>query len=80
MTVPVVLNIKTDGENLKGTFSSNHLGAGTIEEGSRKDNKVSFSIKIPQVTIKVWGNLKDGKLTGYFDAGQMKGKWEAKKK
>lgn len=76
----IVLNLKNDGEKLTGTYSSDHSGTGTIEEGNWKENKVGFTLKTPQATVKAWGVLKDGKLSGDFDAGQMKGKWEAKKK
>lgn len=79
-SAPVALNLKLEGGKVTGTFASDHLGTGTIEDGSWIDNKLSFTIKNPQATIKVWGILKDGKLTGDFDAGQMKGKWDAKKK
>lgn len=79
-SAPVTLKLNADGEKLTGTYSSDHLGTGAIEDGKWADNKVSFTMKVPQAAIKVWGVLKDGKLTGDFDAGMMKGKWEAKKK
>lgn len=80
MSAPITLKLNTEGEKLSGSFFSDHLGTGSIEDGTWTDNKLSFTIKIPQATIKVKGILKDGKLTGDFDAGQMTGKWEAKRK
>ena len=79
-SAPVVLKFKLEDGKVSGTFASDHLGSGTIEDGTWADNKISFTIKVTQATIKVWGILKDGKLTGDFDAGQMSGKWEAKRK
>lgn len=79
-TAPVLLKLKVEGNKLTGTFSSEHLGTGAIEDGTLEKGKISFTMKTPPATIKVWGVLKDGKLTGDFDAGMMKGKWEAKRK
>lgn len=79
-TAPVALKLKVEGNKITGTFSSEHLGTGAIEDGTLENGKIGFTMKTPQATIKVWGVLKDGKLTGDFDAGIMKGKWEAKRK
>lgn len=79
-TAPVSLKLKVEGNKITGTYSSEHLGTGTLEDTTWEDGKIGFTMKTPQATIKTWGVLKDGKLSGDFDAGMMKGKWEAKRK
>ncbi|HRH40228.1 MAG TPA: hypothetical protein PKY82_01195 [Pyrinomonadaceae bacterium] len=77
---PVALKLKLEGGKLTGTYSSEHLGTGSLEDTTWEGGKIGFTMKTPQATIKTWGVFKDGKLAGDFDAGIMKGKWEAKRK
>jgi hypothetical protein len=79
-SAPVTLKLKLEGHKITGTGESDHLGTGTIENGIWADNKISFKLKVAQVTISINGVLKDGKLIGEFNTEQMTGKWEARKK
>jgi hypothetical protein len=76
----VTLKLKLEGAKVTGTGQSDHLGSAAIEDGESMNNRIKFKIKFTQATITFTGVLKDGKLSGEFDAGQMTGKWEAKKK
>ncbi len=57
-------------------------GAATSAEG--RGQRIKSASGLIWLTVPApWaftGLLKDGKLIGEFDAGQMKGKWEAQKK
>ena len=76
------LRLKLEGNKVTGTYESEHVGGGNISHGEWTANKIGFSIEISHGSgsLGVTGSLKDGKLVGDFDAGQMKGKWEAVKK
>ena len=76
----LTLILTLEGNKISGTFESDHLGTGIVENGTWTDHKISFTLKVTQATITFNGVLKDGKLTGDFDAGAISGKWEAKKK
>ncbi len=78
--VPVTLKLKLDGDKVTGTSESEHLGPGTLSKGSWAANKLSFTMDSAGMSIAVSGMLKDGKLAGEFDAGALKGIWQAKKK
>lgn len=78
---PFTMKLTLNSDKLSGTVESNHFGAGTISEGLCKENKLSFTIKLANGMVAMFtGTLQDGKLTGDFSAGDMKGKWEAKRK
>lgn len=80
---PLTLTLKLarDGDKVTGSYeSSDHLGSGEIVNGSWVANKLSLALKTSHGTIALKGVLKDGKLAGDFDAGQMQGRWEAHKK
>ena len=79
-SVPITLELKLEGGKITGTSESTHLGSGTISKGSWVANKLSFTLESARMSIAVIGVLKEGKLVGEFDAGQLKGAWEAKKK
>lgn len=75
------LKFKLDGDKLTGTYESDHIGGGNISRGVWSANKIGFGIDSAHGSgLGVTGTLKDGKLFGEFDAGQMKGKWEAQKR
>jgi len=76
----LTIKLNLAGSEITGTCESEHLGKGTIENGSWAENKISFSIKSTQATISFNGTLKDGRLAGDFSAGKMTGKWEATRK
>ncbi len=77
--VPVTLKLEADGNKLTGTSDSPHLGSGKITNGTRNGDALSFTIDGPMGTINVGGTYKDGKLAGQFEAGPMKGTWQASK-
>lgn len=77
---PITFNFKLDGHKLSGTSESSHLGSGPLSDGSWVDGKLSFTITGAHGSITVKGTLKDGQLTGEFDAGQFKGIWQANRK
>ena len=79
--VPLVLKLKLAGTKVTGTSESDHVGPGTITNGSFTAGKLSFTLESAHGTLSVTGLLKDGALSGEFSGGQgMQGKWEAKKK
>ena len=79
-SVPITLKLKLEGGKITGTSESTHLGSGTVSKGSWAANKLSFTLESARMSIAVNGVLKEGKLLGEFDAGQLKGAWEAKRK
>jgi hypothetical protein len=79
-TVPFLLTLKIDGENVSGS-SSSQLGEATVKSGKWKDGKLSFDLEGQNGTISLSAIVIDGKLSGEFDyAGQLSGKWVAVKK
>src|SRR5262245_54722522 len=79
-SLPFTLKLKLDGDKVTGT-SESAQGSATLSKGSFAANKLSFNLDTPNGAIAMTALLKDGKLVGDFDfAGQMTGKWEAKKK
>jgi hypothetical protein len=79
-TIPFTLKLKLEGDKVTGS-SDSPQGSAPLSKGTYKDNKLAFSIDTPQGAIGFTGMVKDGKIAGDFDfAGQMTGKWEAKKK
>ncbi|HKP87482.1 MAG TPA: hypothetical protein VJZ26_15375 [Blastocatellia bacterium] len=80
MTIPFTLKLKLEGDKVTGT-SDSAQGSATISKGTYNANKLTFSLDTPQGPLNMNAMLKEGKLVGEFDfAGQMTGKWEAKKK
>ena len=69
-----------DGKKLSGTSESSHLGSGSLSDASWVHGKLSFTMNGPHGSIAVKGTLKNGKLSGEFDAGQFKGTWQANQK
>jgi hypothetical protein len=79
-SIPFTLKLKLDGDKVTGS-SESAQGSVPISKGSFVANKLSVSLDTPQGAIVLTGMVKDGKIVGEFDfAGQMVGKWEAKKK
>ena len=57
------------------------MGSASLSNGSFKAGKLSFTLDTPNGSVSMTAMVKDGKMAGEFDAaGQMQGKWEAKKK
>lgn len=78
---PATFKLKLDGEKVTGTAYSDHTGAGTLRDGSWKDNKLSFTLDFAKhESIKIAGTVKDGMLTGEFSTEGFVEKWEAKRK
>lgn len=78
--IPFTLKLKLEGDKVTGT-SDSAQGSATLSKGTYSAGKISFSIDTPNGAIGMTGTIKDGKIVGDFDfAGQMTGKWEAKKK
>jgi hypothetical protein len=79
-TIPFVLKLKLSGETVTGS-SETAQGKLDISKGTYKDGKLSFVLAMDQGALTMTGMIKEGKIAGDFDfAGQMQGKWEAKKK
>src|SRR6185503_18426074 len=77
---PFTLKLKLEGDKVTGSSDSSQ-GSAPLTKGTFAANKLSFALETPNGVIGFTGTVKDGKLTGDFDfAGQMTGKWEAKKK
>ena len=80
MTIPFTLKLKLEGDKVTGS-SDSAQGSATISKGTWNGNKLSFNLDTPQGSLTMNAMLKEGKLEGDFDfAGQMAGKWAAKKK
>lgn len=77
--VPVTLKLQAEGNKFTGTSDSTHLGAGKITNGTFGPDELSFTIDGPTGAININGTFKDGKLAGQFEAGPMKGTWQASK-
>jgi hypothetical protein len=80
--MPFTLKLKQEGDKLTGTSESDQ-GSTAINAGKVAGDKISFKIDGGQGEIVLTGTVsKDGKtIDGEYDfAGQMKGKWSAKKK
>jgi hypothetical protein len=79
-SLPFVLTLKVDGENVTGS-SNSQLGESTIKSGTWKDGKLVFELESQSGVITMSATVVDGKLSGEFDAsGQLQGKWVAVKK
>ena len=77
---PFTLKLKLEGDKVTGS-SDSAQGSAPLSKGSFAANKLSFALDTPNGAITMTAMVKDGKMTGDFDfAGQMTGKWEAKKK
>lgn len=77
---PFTLKLKLEGDKVTGS-SDSAQGSAPLSKGTWAANKLSFSLDTPNGAITMTAIIKDGKLVGDFDfAGQMTGKWEAKKK
>jgi hypothetical protein len=78
---PATFKLKLDGDKVTGTVYSEHTGAGTLRDGSWKDNKLSFTLDFAKhESIAITGTLKDGMLVGEFRTEGFVEKWEAKRK
>ncbi|PYT04602.1 MAG: hypothetical protein DMF60_14795, partial [Acidobacteria bacterium] len=78
--IPFTLKLKLDGDKVTGS-SESAQGSAPVSKGSFMGGKLSFALDTGQGIITLTGTVKEGKITGDFDvAGQMTGKWEAKKK
>jgi len=79
-SIPFTLKLKLEGDKVTGT-SDSAQGSAPLSKGTFSAGKLSFSLETPNGAIGMTGTVKDGKIVGDFDfAGQMTGKWEAKKK
>jgi hypothetical protein len=77
---PFTLKLKLEGDKVTGS-SDSAQGTAPLSKGTFSANKLSFSLESQNGAIVMSAMVKDGKLNGDFDfAGQMTGKWEAKKK
>lgn len=77
---PFTLKLKLEGDKVTGS-SDSAQGSAPLTKGTWVGDKLSFTLDTPNGAIGFTATLKDGKIVGDFDfAGQMTGKWEAKKK
>jgi hypothetical protein len=77
---PFTIKMKLEGEAVTGQTDSAQ-GSLPLSKGTFSVDKLSFTLDSPNGPIVFTAIVKDGKITGDFDfAGQMQGKWEAKKK
>jgi len=78
---PATFKLKLNGDRVTGTVYSEHTGAGTLRDGSWKDQKLSFTVDFARhESIAISGTLKDGMLLGEFRTEGFSEKWEAKRK
>lgn len=78
--VQMTLTLKLEGDKVMGSFESAHLGSGAIKNGSWASHKLTITFETDHAPLTLTGALQNGKLTGEWNAVQMQGKWEAKKK
>jgi hypothetical protein len=79
-TLHFTMKLKLEGDKVIGSTESAQ-GSLPISKGSYVGDKLTFTLDTPNGPIVLMGIIKDGKLTGDLNfAGQMTGKWEAKKK
>jgi hypothetical protein len=77
---PFTLKLKLAAGKVTGTTTSDQ-GTMDLSNGTFAGDKLAFTLETPNGTITFSGALQAGVITGEYDfAGQMKGKWEAKKK
>jgi hypothetical protein len=77
---PFTLKLKLEGDKVTGS-SDSAQGSAPLSKGTFVGDKLSFTLDTPGGAIVFTATLKDGKIAGDFDfAGQMTGKWQAKKK
>lgn len=77
---PFTLKLKLEGDKVTGS-SDSAQGSAPLSKGTFVGDKLSFTLDTPNGAIGFTATLKEGKIVGDFDfAGQMTGKWEAKKK
>ncbi len=79
-TLQLTLKLKLEGDKVTGTSESSHLGNAAISNGSWANNKLKITVETSHAPLALTGTLQNGKLAGEWDATQMQGKWEAKKK
>ena len=78
--LPFTLKLKLEGDKVTGSSDSSQ-GSATVSKGTFSANKLSISLDTGNGVVVLTGIVKDGKISGEFDfAGQMTGKWDAKKK
>jgi hypothetical protein len=79
-SLPFTLKLKLDGDKVTGE-SSSEQGTMPLSKGTYSAGKLTVVLETPNGNVTLSGMIADGKLTGEYDfAGQMTGKWEAKKK
>ena len=77
---PFTLKLKLEGDKVTGS-SDSAQGSAPLSKGTFVGDKLTFSLDTPNGAIGFTATVKEGKMTGDFDfAGQMTGKWQAKKK
>ena len=77
---PFTLKLKLEGDKVTGSSESSQ-GSAPLTKGTYTANKLSFTLDTPGGAITFTAMVKEGKIAGDFDfAGQMTGKWEAKRK
>jgi hypothetical protein len=77
--VPFTLKLTFAAGKVTGE-SSSAMGTAALSEGTFANDKLAFTLEIPQGKLTFTGTVKDGKISGDFDMGGMGGKWSAKKK
>lgn len=78
--VQFILKLKLDGETVTGESTSDQ-GTAPISKGTFAGGKLMIVLDAGGSAITLNGTVSEGKINGDFDfAGQLQGKWEAKKK
>jgi hypothetical protein len=78
-TLKITLKLKLEGTNVTGASESSHLGNGAIN-GSWSNDTLKITVETNHAPLALTGALQNGKLVGKWDASNMQGEWEAKKK
>jgi hypothetical protein len=78
--IPFTLKLAFASGKVTGE-SSSAMGTASLSEGTFANDKLSFTLEIPQGKLTFTGTVKDGKISGDYEmAGMGSGKWQAKRK
>ena len=80
-TADVTMKFEVKGSKLTGTINSEHTGPGTVTDGKWENGKLTCTLTFEKhESIKFWGTLADGKLSGEFATEGTTGTWTATRK
>jgi zinc protease len=71
--IPLMMDLKQEGDKVTGEFSAGLLGKGTLENGKVSGNKFTGNAKMPfqgqQLNVKISGTIDGENMKGSLDIG-----------